>query len=78
MALMETKRLQVILQVDKNHQEVLKRCHFKNYGLGTQNIREEIDDVITSLTEKETEDKIRNFSDKFQPITAQLERLSFS
>ena len=25
MALMETKRLQIILQVDKNHQEILKK-----------------------------------------------------
>ena len=79
MALMETKRLQFFLQVDKNHQEVLKkRCQFKkNHGIRTQNIREEINDVMTSLTEKKSERKIRSSSYEFRPITAQLASFPF-
>ena len=55
MALMETKRLQIILQVDKIHQEALKKILLKailEITFRERNPIEETDDVITTLTKE--------------------------
>ena len=55
MALMETKRLQIIQQVDKIHQEALKEILLKailEITFRKRNPIEKIDDVIATLTKE--------------------------